>query len=134
MHPLTRLLFPDECKHIEKNYGHDKEYVKDLIITDYLKQRAEWLKKEYTIPRLSTYDIKIDQAFDLTPSPKEEECSCGALNCGHTKPIPSQPRPEIPKKILLGWLDCRSGENNDLYLAKIINQLISCVEELRKDK
>ena len=86
--------------------------------------------------------------FPAPSEPKEEKCQHGhrvkaegqglpmvCVDCGKViLEEPSQPRPEIPKKILLGWLDCRSGENNDLYLAKIINQLISCVEELRKDK
>ena len=79
MHPLTHELLKDGCHSL---------YM-DKIITDYLKSRAEWLLNQYNDHKEK--DEIIREAFEL---PKEEKCSCGAWNCGHTKPIPSQPEKE----------------------------------------
>ena len=82
----------------------------DKLITDYLNGRAEWLKSHlihYHTGSMNEWrDVcgYIDQAFELSPP---------------------QPRPEMPEKLM--------EITGDMALRKTINQLIACVEEMRKE-
>lgn len=61
MHPLTQLL---SNAHSDGQYITLHEDNADKIIQDYLRDRADWLKKD--LPP-SPFNLLVDQAFELEP-------------------------------------------------------------------
>ena len=118
LHPLTDLI----------NRQNLTLYEVDAVIRDYLRQRAEWLKKEYGIKEATPpqHDI-ISDAFELSVGEKCEQCENplqkGMHTCitkiatefatsvneimktaGGAKPI--EPKPKLPEKIEHKSCDC----------------------------
>ena len=147
MHKLTKLIYEDGL-FVESDSMDEL----DKIITDYLTQRAEWLKNKYTIPTSGSLLNVIDRAFELERIKEVEKqaemkyCCCGALRAGKetkcyacSKPIKPIPTPkELPEKV--DWsISHFKGDNKfpETFLIELkekINELLDYLSKTRGEQ
>jgi hypothetical protein len=141
MHPLTKLLDDEPL---------DPKVV-DKIIRQYLQERADaFIQHCHLVGDEAKLKLisknTIFNILGLSPSEQKEEkgwCGCGQpqtsgivhrLNNPCYIKEPSQPRPEFIDKYSNGWIEEQRSAGKDVHVFYKINQLISCVEELRNQK
>lgn len=142
MHKLTELLW---------NKWRSGEYCQndfDKIITDYLSQRAEWLKLNLYKQMSHPIEKLLAIAFEIEPKEEKKNCLC---SCGRfylvnkdvrifdglvhrknnpcyvlSRPEPKEEKIEIPEKLLMQIV------YSDATISNTINKLIDAVTRLSK--
>ena len=136
MHPLIKILNDNK---LPTTHDGSLNLSQESAIADYLKERAEWLKKQsWSIQEgeegntvVDTFEI--DQAFQLEET-EEAKCECCGQEWTNHEPdacLGPKPTPQLPKDLDTVW-ETGNMLKVSMFLSEVANKVNLILDYLRK--